>query len=218
MDLVFAPGCALQLYKPQLANRVSDFLHSQFGTVPVHNICCRFAPKLSDARIITICSGCDRRFRSLYEGITTVSLWEVLDECQTFPFPDYCGTKMSVQDACPTRTEQRVHLAVRSLLKKMNVAVIEPEHTKSNAICCGDSFFGALPVDELKAKMKQRASQMPCEDVVVYCVSCVKAMHIGNRSPHYLLDLLFGEPTEYESSEPETWHAMLDEYISDHKE
>ena len=36
---------------------------------------------------------------------------------------------------------------------------------------------------------------MPAEDVVVYCVSCAKAMFIGGKRPRYLVDLLFGEAT-----------------------
>ena len=39
----------------------------------------------------------------------------------------------------PPGGEQRVHDAVRSLLEKMNITVVEPKHTKTNAICCGDS-------------------------------------------------------------------------------
>jgi len=57
---------------------------------------------------------------------------------------------------------------------------------------------------------------MPREDVVVYCVSCVKAMHIGGKRPRYLVDLLFGEETGPGVFEPVAWHAQLDEFIEAH--
>ena len=210
MKQVYAPGCALMLYKPELASRISEFLNRGADSIPTHLTCCRKEPGLEyGTRIINTCAGCDRRFRELYEGITTISLWEVLAESETFPFPDYKGMEVSVQDACPTRTEERVHLAVRKLLKRMNINIVEPKNTRTKATCCGDSFYGALPAVEVKEQMKKRASEMPCDNVVVYCVSCVKAMHIGGKKPRYLVDLLFGEETEARIFEPDDWHGLL---------
>jgi hypothetical protein len=64
--------------------------------------------------------------------------------------------------------------------------------------------------------MKDRAAQMPCGDVAVYCVACLKAMHIGGKRPRYLLDLIFGEETEPQEYEPDLWHARLNHYIEAH--
>ena len=64
--------------------------------------------------------------------------------------------------------------------------------------------------------MKKRTSEMPLEHVVVYCISCIKSVHIGGKSPHYLVDLLFGEETTPGTYEPEVWHQLLDDYISVH--
>jgi hypothetical protein len=65
--------------------------------------------------------------------------------------------------------------------------------------------------------MTKRASEMPVEDVVVYCVSCIKSIYIGGKKPRYLIDLLFGEETEPHTYEPEAWHAELDDYILKHQ-
>ena len=48
--------------------------------------------------IINNCAGCDRRFRSLYEGIQTISIWEVLDNIPALPLPTYDGLQLSVHD------------------------------------------------------------------------------------------------------------------------
>jgi Fe-S oxidoreductase len=217
MNQVFAPGCALMLYKPELAHRIAEYLNGPSASVPEHHVCCRHEPHLAPGtQVINVCAGCDRRFRSLYKGVSTISLWEVLAESRDFSFPDYHGQRMSVHDACPTRTQARVHKAVRALLRRMNVAVVESERTRGNAVCCGDSFYGVLPVDEVKTRMKSRASQMPEENVVVYCVSCVKSMHIGCKTPRYLVDLLFDEPTSAGIFEPDDWHRELQAYIDAH--
>ena len=217
MGRVYAPGCALMIYKPWLAQRVLTTLRAELGEVAEHGVCCRHQPELAPGtEVINTCAGCDRRYRELYEGISTVSLWEVLAESETFPFPDYGGATMSVHDACPTRTEERVHDAVRRLLERMNVVVVEPEATRTRAVCCGDSFFGRLPDARVKQLMARRASEMPADDVVVYCVSCVKAMYLGGRRPRYLVDLLFGEETQPGVVEPSQWHAELERYVAQH--
>jgi Fe-S oxidoreductase len=217
MSQVFAPGCALTIYKPELAARLLAFLNRGGRAIPEHTLCCRHEPNLpAGTLVINVCAGCDRRFRELYEGVSTVSLWEVLAEDNDFPFPDYGGAEMSILDACPTRTETRVHDAVRALLGRMKVKVVEPKNTRTCGTCCGDSFYGVLPVEKVKELMAKRAAEMPREDVAVYCVSCVKAMHIGGRRPRYIVDLLFGEETGIGTFEPDVWHGELQQYIDKH--
>ncbi|MBZ5589265.1 MAG: (Fe-S)-binding protein [Acidobacteriia bacterium] len=217
MKTVYAPGCALMLYKPELASRVLRWLGTELGEVDEHLTCCRHEPGLPrPARVVNTCPGCDRRYRQLYEGVATVSLWEVLATSTTFPFPDHAGAVMTVLDACPTRDQDRVHEAIRTLLSRMNIAVVEPERTRSRGTCCGDTFYGSLPVDQVRALMRKSAAEMPVEDVVVYCVSCCKAMHIGGKRPRYMVDLLFAEETTAGTFEPDEWHAEIDAFIATH--
>jgi len=217
MTSVYAPGCALVLYKPHLAEKVLSHLASADSAMREHLTCCHHEPGLeAGSVVINTCAGCDRRYRELYEGVSTTSLWEVLAQSSDFDFPDYGGTEMAIHDACPTRGEDRVHVAVRRLLERMNVVVVEPRSTRGNAVCCGDSFYGELPDDRVKNLMTRRADSMPREDVVVYCVSCIKAMHIGGKRPRYLVDLLFAEDTIPGVVEPREWHSQLQEFIDAH--
>ena len=217
MKYVYAPGCALMIYKPELAEKVLGLLNESMGGVSNHLICCQHQPKLeSGTRVINTCSGCNKRYKEDYEGISTISLWEILAGSKTFPYPDYKGMEMSIQDPCPTRSEVKVHAAVRTLLDRMNIKVIEPKNTGTKGTCCGDSFYGSLPVEDVKKQMIKRSGEMPCEEVVVYCVSCIKSMHIGGKKPRYVIDLLFGEATRIDTFEPDEWHNELQRFIDDH--
>jgi Fe-S oxidoreductase len=217
MKQVYAPGCALLIYKPELAEKVLEFLNHELGNISEHTTCCRHKPALEKGtQIINTCAGCDRRYRELYEGFSTVSLWEILAESKTFPFPDYNGMEMSIHDACPTRTEERVHSAIRKLLERMNIKIVEPEKTRTKSICCGDSFYGNISIEQVKEKMINRSNEMPCDNVVVYCVSCIKAMYIGGKKPRYIVDLLFKEDTKIGTFEPDEWHDELQKFIDEH--
>jgi Fe-S oxidoreductase len=217
LNKAFAPGCALMLYKPELADRLHSILNENLGEMEKFITCCYHDPHLpTKTEIINICPGCDKRFRNDYESTTTVSLWEVLAESDFFDFPDYHGQIMTINDACPTRDQDRIHNAIRKLLDKMNITLVEPKNTRTHSVCCGDSSYGLIPVEQVKDQMKKRTSEMPVDDVVVYCVSCVKAVHIGGKKPRYLVDLLMNEETLPKTYEPDDWHREVDDYKEKH--
>jgi len=217
MKQIFAPGCALMLYKPESAEKLHLILSEHLGKMDRLLTCCRHDPQLPpETEIINVCPGCDKRFGNDYKDISTVSLWEILAGSDFFPFPDYKGQQMSILDACPTRDDTRVHKAIRAILHKMNIVLVEPKHTGTGSTCCGDSFYGLIAVEKVKVQMIKRTSEMPLEDVVVYCVSCVKSVFIGGKRPRYLIDLLFDNETNPATYEPDEWHKELNDYIEKH--
>ena len=217
-NLYFNPGCALNIYKPEKEAQILQYLKETYPDVKLHDICCHFDPKVpNNSCIVNICAGCDRRFRSLYEGVSTISLWEVIDSLDNFPFPNYGGEVMTLHDACPVREKPAVHEAVRNLLKKMNIELIETEFHGTRSICCGDDFYKKIPLEDVHIKMKERADSMPCENVVVYCVSCIKSMSVGGKTPRHLVDLLFGEETVPQEKGVDGYHDDVDAYIEAHK-
>lgn len=217
MKNIFAPGCALMLYKPHLADKIHSVLNSNIGRMELLETCCKREPQLKEkVNIINVCPGCDKRFRNDYNDVTTISLWEILAGSDYFHFPDYKGQLMSIIDACPTRNQSQIHDAIRILLKRMNITLIEPDKTRSAGTCCGDTFYGTIPASEVKKQMIKRTSEMPVNDVVVYCVSCSKSVFIGGKEPHYLVDLLFNETTIPKTVEPDDWHKELEVYIDNH--
>lgn len=216
-NLFFNPGCALRLYRPENVSDLFRYLQQNVPQIQMHDVCCRHDPRLPDGSVIVnVCAGCDRRFRTLYSGISTISLWEALVALDNFPFPDYHGMEVSVHDPCPVRNAPAVHRAVRELLKRMNIRVREAEKNGANAVCCGDSLYPSCSVERIHAAMKARADSMPCEKVVVYCVSCIKAMRIGGKTPCHLTDLLLGRPTDPQDCDILRWHAELDACIAAH--
>ncbi|MEI6173043.1 MAG: (Fe-S)-binding protein [Bacteroidota bacterium] len=214
---VFAPGCALMLYKPELAAKLHDILDKNLGPVEKMMDCCHHDPLVAtETEVINVCPGCDKRFGKDYPKTSTISLWEILAEQDFFPFPDHHGRQMTILDACPTRNNEKVHAAIRILLEKMNISLVEPRNTRTKGTCCGDSFYGVIPTEKVKEQMIKRSSEMPLEDVVVYCVSCIKSIHIGGKHPQYLVDLLFADETLPKTFEPDDWHRELAEYMEQH--
>jgi hypothetical protein len=214
---MFAPGCALMLYKPELALKLYSLLNENIGKMDLLTTCCHHDPSLKQVtQIVNICPGCDKRFRSDYKKSSTISLWEILAETDFFPFPDYQNQCMTIIDACPTRDQERVHRTIRKIIRKMNINLVEPKNTGTKSTCCGDSFYGVIPIEKVKEQMIKKSSEMPLNDVIVYCVSCSKSMFIGKKQPHYILDLLFSEQTVSKTYEPDDWHRELNNFMEKH--
>ena len=125
MTRLFAPGCALMLYKPHLAERLRGLVAERVGPVEYLHTCCRHVPPLPPgAEVVNVCPGCDRRYRQNYEAAATVSALEVVAAHPSVVLPDYGGRAMSILDACPTRDQARVHDAVREVVRRMNIRLI----------------------------------------------------------------------------------------------
>lgn len=211
----FNAGCAMSLYKPELPKLMLDLLREQYGDVKPHAICCRHDPQLGPgSTIINNCAGCDRRFRSLYEEIQTVSYWELLDSLPDITLPDYSGLTVSVHDSCGYRYKPQVHRAIRSLLRKMNISIEEANFSGENTVCCGDNLYGHVPDQKVTERIKARAEQFPCKDVVVTCIGCVRAMFDGGKTPRYLPDLLFQRETEPMPDTLEEYHSRLAGFVA----
>ena len=216
MQYIYAPGCALMSYKPHLAEKLKEIITKEYGEMETLLTCCFNKPKLSkDTCIITPCVTCAERYSKDSECSTLFFLTK-LAESKDFPFPDYGGISMSIQDTCSARKNPEVLFTIRRLLERMNINLIEPEHTGEKARCCGQIFYGKLETSKVEAQMKKRADEMPCNDVVVYCASCIMSMIVGGKRPRYILDLLFNEPTDMTGIGADKWNKALCEFRNTH--
>ena len=104
---VFAPGCALMIYRPELVDKLHLVLNENLGKMEKLLTCCHHDPKFTTkTQVINVCPGCDKRFENNYENTSTISLWEILAESEFFNFPNYEGSSMSIMDGCPTRNKE----------------------------------------------------------------------------------------------------------------
>lgn len=215
MNNLYVPGCALMSYKSHLADKLMNFLSSQYEDYHTLYNCCFNHPEInSETHILTPCVAC----MDVYEkrGYTVSFLLSDIARSKDFPFPDYGGVTMSIQDTCYARKRPDVHETIRILLQRMNIHIIEPQATRARSKCCGQTFYGKVQTSKVEELMRKRADEMPSEDVVVYCSSCILGMSVGGKQPHYILDLLFGETTDMHDLHVDEWNKKLNDFKSKH--
>ena len=217
MKYLFAPGCALMIHKPHLAEKLKEVAEKIYGPMDTLLSCCFNTPEIEpNTCIITPCSTCNNRYRSLYKECTTSFLLATIAESDTFPFPDYQGISMSIQDTCSGRTDDLYLNTIRTLLKRMNIHIVEAAKSGKRGKCCGQTLYGKVPQEKVEAYMVSRAQEMPEEDVVVYCASCIQGISLGKKRARFIIDLLFNEPTEADTAGIVSWNNRLAAFRNTH--
>lgn len=212
MNYIFAPGCALTCHNGELEKLVKAEVEKVYGQMPTLSNCCFNRPHVeAGVTIITPCTTCHQRYTKLYpdnEVIFLLDEWRKWDEWE---FPNYKGMEMSIQDTCSARSDEGYLNAIRTMLKKMNIALVEPRFSGKKSKCCGQIMYDKLPLEKVENYMQARAEEMPKEEVVVYCASCIQAMRMGKKEPRYILDLLFERPTLSATKGVKEWNDALKE-------
>ena len=192
---LFAPGCALREYKPELIDRMAAFLIEKGLVSGTFVTCCKADNAVQGpVTLITCCPGCDHMFHMRYPEVTTISLWKVLLDTD-FPFPDYKHELMSIHDSCHSRgrNSSEKQAAVREICRRMNIDLAEPTCTMDETRCCGGC---TADIDTRRNMARIRAEDFPADNVVVYCTGCTRSLSITRVHPRHILDLLYGETTE----------------------
>lgn len=163
--------------------------------------------------VISVCHNCTNIVEE-WRKADVISLWEFIDRDPSFPFPDYSGLEVTVQDCWRTRERQNEQDAVRSLLKKMNIRYMEAGKNHRDTDFCGSTLYREQPeknsrlaprhyVEQAEGKfinhtkekqtaiMQDYCRQFQTDMVVCYCHYCLEGLIQGNVNGRHIADLLF---------------------------
>ena len=214
-DAVFFPGCALLTYDPALLNRMLDLLRREEPTIALAAGCCgqptkhlepqRFRPRTGKLlaqfqkrgvqRIYIACPNCERELSALgYARV--IPVWETLERVvRPEELANHCGKAFALHDPCPVRQDRAQQDAVRSLLTKAQVTIVEFPHNRAQTRCCGN--IAMLRATNPKKSDKMRTARLDeisdALPVTSYCAGCVDAFASGGHDAAHLVELLFGK-------------------------
>lgn len=204
---VFYPSCNYAISSRENAQKLRAFMKEKMQVAG----CCLVDKREVSCEDIGIymCQNCRR---TIENKVKTMSLWEYLLEIE-YPLPDYHGEKMVLQDCWRDRNHPEVHTAVRELMRRMHIEIVEMKENRENAKYCGtlhyetndahllellrqypDMKLSALPQELQVALMKDNFKDVD-EDltIVVDCNRCKKGAQLANRKVVHLMDLILKE-------------------------
>lgn len=173
--------------------------------------CADFAP---GDTVYSLCHNCSAILEESKPGVAIPSLWELLASDESFPFPDYGGARMVIQDCWRAYDRRDEQLAVRRLLEHMNIKAVELEENFEKTNFCGNSLYRPTSprnqtlaprrfveqaqgkfqnhtMEEQTALMEAYCGALPPLPVVCYCHYCEEGLALGGADVRHLAKLLF---------------------------
>lgn len=208
------PGCKYTAYAPVGSKRLQAYLRTHLGAETVG--CCSVdhtRPKAGDKSIF-VCPTCAAILEESAPLAETLSVYECLAEDESFPWPDYGGVRMTVQDCWRIRDHRAMQEAIRRILKRMNIEAVEiPQSYEATDFCGATRFqvpspryeklcpkrlveggdFHPKPPEEQQRLMEENGKRYETETVICYCTGCMTGVEMGGHKAVHLLDLITKE-------------------------
>ncbi len=165
MRKVFLPGCKVcARFKPQ-SDKLKAYLEQKEGVQTVG--CCKaFCSQAAPAdTAVVICNNCAAIMEESSAVRQIEFVWNIIDNDPDFPFPDYHGERIIVQDCWRAHEKRYVQDAVRSLMRKMNIVPVELPNNYEKADFCGADLLE--PCTDVEKSLLRRDMQL----TVRICIS-----------------------------------------------
>jgi hypothetical protein len=163
--------------------------------------------------VYSLCHNCSAIIDEWKAGTVSKSLWEYILEDEQFVYPDLHGKEIYVQDCWRAKDRRTEQEAVREILKRMNITVLELEENFEKVSFCGNSLYRPAPPRNLKlapkryvenargkflphspeeqeAAMRAYAAALPQLPVAVYCHYCEEGLELAGADVRHLAALL----------------------------
>ena len=218
MGSIFLPSCKVKAEYRYQSGQLKAYLEDRRQVRTVG--CCKaFCGRLaaSDSAIV-ICNNCAAILEESSAASRIDFVWEIIDADPDFPFPDYHGEEMTIQDCWRAYEKRNVQDAIRSLLRKMNITVLELEENYEKTRFCGADLlepctevekkfapvryaqqgadmYHPMSAEDADRWLAEYCRQIRREKVVCYCMACLDGINRGGKQAVHLLELLFPDGT-----------------------
>ena len=213
MSFIYYPGCKYTNRAPENSKKLTEYLHERFD-MKITGCCSTYYRSLSSKdTAVYVCPTCCAILQESAPQAEIMSVWELLNEDDKFPWPNYEGKEVTIQDCWRTHDNRPMQDAIRSILRRMNFQTVEIQEAYDKANFCGisllklqspryerlapkrfiedagDKFIPCTEEDQIR-QMKAHCLQYQTDTVVCYCTGCLEGLQIGGAHGVHLMDLV----------------------------
>ena len=215
----FFPGCKVKNRYPEASEWLADQIIDR-GYADEIVGCCRTNHQAltPDDTAVCICNNCMAMIDEDADNGSLENIWVLIDQDADFPLPDYGGRRMGIQDCGRAYDRTEVQDAIRSLMRKMNIDVVELPDAREECRFCGSSFhmeapeqdagfaphryvedaadrgiFVAIDPEDIHGKLVEHCASIEPDEVVCYCTACDAGLEDGGKDAKNLLELISGK-------------------------
>lgn len=219
MTRKFFPGCKVKARYPEASEWLAEQVVARGYADEVVGCCRTYHQALTpDDTAVCICNNCMAMIDEDADNGTLENIWMIIDNDPDFPLPSYKGKRMGIQDCGRAYDRTDVQDAVRSLMRKMDIEVVELPDAREKSRFCGQSFLKAVPEqdagfapkryvkdaaqrrifipldpDAMQAKLEEHAAAISTEEVCCYCSACDMGLEAGGKDAINMIELVSGK-------------------------
>lgn len=216
MAIFYFPSCKFKVGYPETSKKMAEYVNERFGMTITG--CCRGNLEMlsEEDTAICICNTCAAFCDESSKASKVISILEIIANDKKFPFPDYKGEEITIQDCWRTYDKRSVQDAVRKLMQKMNVHVVELPENFEKTRYCGISLLQPLLAyfenfapkrfikdapnelflphtdEEKMMQMRVHCAELTTDRVACYCKACADGLNLGGKKAVHMMELLFG--------------------------
>ena len=219
MTRIFFPGCKVRARYPEASKWLMEQVLER-GYADEKTGCCRKSHQslTPDDTAVCICVNCMAMIDEDADNGSMESVWQLIDADPDFPLPSYAGRVMGIQDCGRAYDRTEVQDAVRSIMRKMGIEIVELPDAREASRFCGASFLKAAPEqeatfapkryveeaamrgtyvphepDEIHALLAEHAAAIEPEEVCCYCTACDAGLEEGGKRAVNIIELVSGK-------------------------
>ena len=157
-DTVFFPGCTLPGTRPDKTYALYQELKRRMPSLGIVLDCCTkvshdlgrekfFQAMFNEMksyllekgvrRVLVACPNCHKIFLNHGGDLQVKTVYEILADDGAHEDRKLSGV-VRVHDPCAVRSEEKVHAALRELIRRKGLAVEEMAHSGKSTLCCGE--------------------------------------------------------------------------------
>lgn len=235
----YIASCVFTSKYPQLSQKIQQYIKERYG-MPIVRCCTpnyklveftekmpedyrqawSYIPPCADFQpgdtVYSLCHNCSNIIEETHPGVRAVSIWELILKDDRFRFPDLAHIGATVQDCWRAKDRRDEQEAVREIMRKMNIDIVELPDNFEKTDFCGNSLYRPQPSrnpkvaprhyvenakgkflphtpEEQKAIMEDYCRRFDTQTVVCYCHYCLEGLLLGGVKGVHIAQLLFGD-------------------------
>lgn len=210
--IYYFPSCNFKKAHADVSEKICAYLTAK--NVKILG-CCRVSQDLlkEGDTILTNCTNCAIITNELSPNTQEKSVYEFILEDDDFPWKDFHGEEISVQDCWKAHKKAGAQNAVRKCLEKMNIKAVEIEENFEKTKFCGiwnlsevtplnmktaprlfkeigEKYTTVLSEEEKLKKMRDQVARHKTDRTLVYCNTCESGLKLGEGKPVHLAELI----------------------------
>ena len=210
-DTVFFPGCTLPGTRPDKTYALYQELKRRMPSLGIVLDCCikishdlgreKFFQSMFNEmksyllekgvrRVLVACPNCHKIFLNYGGELQVKTVYEILADDGA-----HSGRKLSgvvrVHDPCAVRSEEKVHAALRELVRQKGLEIEEMSHSGKITLCCGEGGSVGCVAPSFSEKWGElRKIEAGQKRIITCCAGC--AGYLNRKTPtSHVLDLLY---------------------------